>query len=105
MDTCRVDIFRTSKGSLPSLERSSKLAVGFQSGAPGSTHHAAMRWSYKGELGWAHLDKLGPFAAVFKRLPVGLRPCPMSVDVMRFTGQMVTLFSASSLLMWSTKRQ
>lgn len=64
-----------------------------------------MRWSYKGEFGWAHLDKLGPFAAVFKRLPVALRPCPMSVDIMRFTGQMVTLFSASSLLMWSTKRQ
>ena len=65
-----------------------------------------MRWSYRGEQGWQHLDKLPfPLPQLFKKLPISLRPCPMSVDLIRVMGQMGFLFTASSGLMWMTRRR
>ena len=60
------------------------------------------QWSYTGS--WEHLDRLGPLLApVFRALPEWARPCPMSVDLMRLSGQLGTMFALSGALMWSTK--
>ena len=60
-----------------------------------------MRWSYQGS--WAHLDKLGPLARVFRELPPWARPCPMSVSVMVVAGQLGGVFAASAVLMHTTR--
>ena len=61
-----------------------------------------MRWSYSGD--WAHLARLGPLEHAFRRLPEWARPCPMSVDALRFAASVVPVLVASSLLMGSTRQ-